>query len=396
MTQQHSIARQTLTGILIFVFVTAVVCAVAMAGPENIRRRGTETQSKTELGFRIQDSGEGRTKERSFVPEHHRASLRSAERDQGKQNDKQIPRYARDDNPQLESQGPDQEQQVPVIRKEVRLVLVEASVKDKGGKAMKVLKQEDFLLFEDGAPQEIAHFSQDQLPLAVAMVVDLSGSIQPFLRPLRYASMAALKALKKEDEVALFTFTSNVDKRVDLTRDKLAVSDQIEFFEAGGSTNINDGVYEAAKYLLEKAPAARRVIVLVSDNVPTMGGVSPGDVMNEALEADAAVYSLKVPGRNSVGSKVLGAGRGLVNVSKLTEETGGEIFDVEKEGSLYLAFAALIERLKTRYTLGFYPAGIAATDKKLRKLEIKLHPSFGVKGKDYSVVAKRGYFPATK
>jgi len=289
-----------------------------------------------------------------------------------------------------------QEQQIPTIKREVRLVLVEASVKDKGGKAMKVLKQEDFLLFEDGAPQEIAHFSQDQLPLAVAMVVDLSGSIQPFLRPLRYASMSALKALKKEDEVALFTFTSNVDKRVELTRDKLAVSDQIEFFDAGGGTNINDGVYEAARYLREKAPAARRVIVLVSDNVPTVGGVSPGDVINEALEADAAVYSLKVPGRNTVGSKVLGAGRGLVNVKKLTEETGGEIFDVEKEGSLYLAFAALIERLKTRYTLGFYPAGSAATtERKLKKLEVKLHPSFGVKGKDYSVVAKRGYFPAT-
>ncbi|MCL5286462.1 MAG: VWA domain-containing protein [Acidobacteria bacterium] len=297
------------------------------------------------------------------------------------------------------SSAPTQEvqEQIPTIKKEVRLVLVEATVKDKGGKAMKILKQEDFLLFEEGQAQEIAHFSQDQLPLAVAMVVDLSGSIQPFLRPLRYASMSALKALKKEDEVALFTFTQYVDRRVDLTHDKLSVSDQIEFFEAGGATNINDGVYEAAKYLLEKAPAARRVIVLVSDNVPTAGGYSPNDVLNEALEADAAVYSLKVPGRNPIGAKALSVGRGLVNVKKLCEETGGEIFEVEKEGSLYLAFAALIERLKTRYTLGFYPgSNVNATERKLRKLEVKLHPSFGVKGKDYSVVAKRGYFPATK
>jgi Mg-chelatase subunit ChlD len=184
---------------------------------------------------------------------------------------------------------------------------------------------------------------------------------------------------------------------VDLTRDKLSVSDQIEFFEAGGATNINDAVYAAATYLREKAPAARRVIVLVSDNVPTASGYSPADVLNEALEADAAVYSLKVPGRNSVGTKVLSVGRGFVNVKKLCEETGGEIFEVEKEGSLYLAFAALIERLKTRYTLGFYPGGsVNAAERKLRKLEVKLNPSFGIKGKDYSVVAKRGYFPATK
>ena len=342
---------------VIFVFAMAGVCAGAWADPEEIRHRGTETQSKTESEIRIQDAG----RDAGWKPAVQEA----------------------------------QEQQVPVIKREVRLVLVEASVKDKGGKAMKVLKQEDFLLFEDGAPQEIAHFSQDQLPLAVALVVDLSGSIQPFLRPLRYASMSALKALKKEDEVALFTFTSNVDKRVELTQDKLAVSDQIEFFDAGGGTNINDGVYEAARYLREQAPAARRVIVLVSDNVPTVGGVAPGDVINEALEADAAVYSLKVPGRNPMGSKMLGAGRGLVNVKKLTEETGGEIFEVEKEGSLYLAFAALIERLKTRYTLGFYPSA-KSTARQLHKLEVRLNPSFGTKGRDYTVVAKRGYFPPTK
>ena len=358
MTHRHSIARRTLTGILPFVIGLAVVCAAAWADPENIRHRGTETQSKTESGIRIQDS--------------ERAG--------------DLP---------VAPTGAMQEQQVPTIKKEVRLVLVEASVKDKGGKAMKVLKQEDFQLYEEGQPQEIAHFSQDQLPLAVALVVDLSGSIRPFLRPLRYASMSALKALKKEDEVALFTFTQYVEKRVDLTRDKLEVSDQIEFFEAGGSTNINDGVYEAARYLREQAPAARRVIVLVSDNVPTVSGVLPGDVLTEALEADAAIYSLKVPGRNPLGSRVLGAGRGLANVKKLTEETGGEIFDVEKEGSLYLAFAALIERLKTRYTLGFYPSS-KSTDRQIRKLEVKLHPSFGVKGRDYSVAAKRGYFPAAK
>jgi VWFA-related protein len=289
-----------------------------------------------------------------------------------------------------------QDQQIPTIKKEVRLVLVEATVKDKGGKAMKVLKQDDFLLYEDGQQQEIAHFSQDQLPLAVALVVDLSGSIKPFLRPLRYASMSALKALKKEDEVALFTFTNNADKRVDLTHDKLEVSDQIEFFEAGGGTNINDALYDAARYLREKAPAARRVVVLVSDNVPTVGGQSPEDVLNETLEADAAIYSLKIPGENPGATKLARVGRGFVNVKKMTEETGGEIFDVEKEGSLYLAFAALIERLKTRYTLGFYPGGAAASSRQLKKLEVKLQPSFGAKGKDYTVLAKRGYFPGAK
>src|SRR5712692_10019066 len=148
-----------------------------------------------------------------------------------------------------------QKQPEAKIRVNVNLVLVEATVKDRAGHVMKDLKKEDFVLDEDGAPQEIAHFSRDQLPLAVALVVDLSTSIEPFIRPLRYATLTALKALKPDDEVALFTFTGDVQQRVRLTRDKREISDQIETFHTGGATNINRAIFDAARYLREQAGA---------------------------------------------------------------------------------------------------------------------------------------------
>ncbi len=295
------------------------------------------------------------------------------------------------------AQTPSQSPQQPEarIRVDVNLVLVEATVKDKAGRVMPDLKKEDFLVEVDGTAQEIAHFSRDQLPLAVALVVDLSNSIEPFIRPLRYATLTALKALKPEDEVALFTFSDNVEQRVPLTRDKREISNQIEFFHTGGGTNINRGIYDAARYLREQAPAARRVIVLVSDNVGNItGGVNHEQVVAAALEADAAVYNLKVPGYNPLPARMAAAGmRGLVNVGKLTGETGGEIFEVEKEGSLFLAFQALIERLKTRYTVGFYPSH-NTPDGSFHRLNLRLQPKFGAKGKDYSVVSKTGYYAA--
>jgi len=284
-----------------------------------------------------------------------------------------------------------QKQPEAKIRVNVNLVLVEATVKDRAGHVMKDLKKEDFVLDEDGSPQEIAHFSRDQLPLAVALVVDLSTSIEPFIRPLRYATLTALKALKPDDEVALFTFTGEVQQRVRLTRDKREVSDQIEFFHTGGATNINRAIYDAAHYLREQAPAARRVIVLVSDNVPTTQDVGSERVTDAALEADAAVYSLKVPGYNPWQAKVAAKARGMVNVDKLTADTGGEVFEVEKEGSLFLAFQALIERLKTRYTLGFYSTHNADSGG-FRRLNLRLQPTFGAKGKDYAVLSKTGYY----
>ena len=298
-----------------------------------------------------------------------------------------------------EQRGPQQQEKQTVeagkrLRVESNLVLVDSTVKDKAGHVIGDLKKEDFEIYEDGQRQEVSHFSRDELPLAVALVVDLSSSIKPFLKPLRYATGTALHALKKEDQVALFTFSSSVERRVPLTYDKRAVADQIEFFTAGGSTNINGALFEAAEYLRYEAAGSRKVIVLVSDNVPTdRGGVSSESVHDTALEVDAAIYSLKVPGDNPALAKVVSIGRGFVNVAKLVGETGGEVFDVEKEGSLFLAFQSLIERLKTRYTLGFYPAAAAVADARFHRLEVRLTAAHGEKNKSYFIVAKQGYFP---
>jgi hypothetical protein len=82
---------------------------------------------------------------------------------------------------------------------------------------------------------------------------------------------------------------------------------------------------------------------------------------------------------------------GLVDIHKVAEETGGEIFDVENTASLDSTFRALIGRIKTRYTLGYYTSASGA-DGKPHKLEVRLAPSFGKKGRDYSILAKSGYF----
>jgi hypothetical protein len=82
---------------------------------------------------------------------------------------------------------------------------------------------------------------------------------------------------------------------------------------------------------------------------------------------------------------------GLVNIRKVTEQTGGEIFDVKDVANLDAMFRALIERIKTRYTLGYYTSANGAEGKP-HKLDVRLAPSFGTKGKNYLILAKNGYY----
>src|ERR1700676_4043659 len=148
---------------------------------------------------------------------------------------------------------PAQDQGQGTIRVDVNLVLVDATVKTKDGQIMANLKKDDFEVREDGVAQKVEIFSRDELPVNVALVLDLSDSIGPFLAPLRDAATIALAALKPDDEVALFTFSTEAELRLPLTKDKNKIADQINTFQARGPPNINDGILVAAEFSL-KAP----------------------------------------------------------------------------------------------------------------------------------------------
>jgi Ca-activated chloride channel family protein len=293
--------------------------------------------------------------------------------------------------PQAPAQA--QNQGSGAIRVEVNLVVLDATVKTKDGEIMDNLKKEDFEVREDGVAKKIELFSRDELPLNVALVLDLSDSIGPFLAPLRDAAATTLAALKPEDEVALFTFSTEAELRVPLTKDKSKIAEQISSFKAGGATNINDGIFLAGEYLLEQAPKGRRVIILISDDVGTdAGGQGTRDIVTETIAADAALYNLKIPGYNPPATMFAASMiPGLVNIRKVMDQTGGEIFDVQNVANLNEVFGRLLQRIKTRYTLGYYTS-VNGAEGKPHKLDVRLAPSFGTKGRRYVVLAKTGFY----
>ncbi len=288
---------------------------------------------------------------------------------------------------------PAQDQGTTPIRVDVNLVVLDATVKTKSGQIMGELKKEDFEVREDGVAKKVELFSRDALPLNVALVLDLSDSIGPFLEPLRDAAATTLASLKPEDEVALFTFSTEAELSVPLTKDKNKIADKIGSFKVGGATNINDGIFVAAEYLLKESPKGRKVIILISDDVGTdAGGQGTRDILTETIAADAAVYNLKIPGYNPP-STLFAASMvpGLVNIRRVADQTGGEIFDVKEVANLDAMFRALIERIKTRYTLGYYTTANGAEGKP-HKLDVRLASSFGAKGRDYLILSKNSYY----
>jgi hypothetical protein len=137
----------------------------------------------------------------------------------------------------------------------------------------------------------------------------------------------------------------------------------------------------------------RRVIILISDDVGTdAGGQGTRDIVTEAIASDSVLYNLKIPGYNPPGTLFAASMvPGLVNIRKVVDQTGGEIFNVPDIPHLDEVFRTLINRIKTRYTLGYYTQADAASGKP-HKLDLHLTPSFGKKGHDYLVLARSAYY----
>ncbi len=275
------------------------------------------------------------------------------------------------------------------------MVLVEATVRDDKGRIADDLKREDFRVFEDGVEQKITYFSRDELPLAVALVVDGSGSISPVLGELHHAAYDTLAQLKPEDQVALYAFAAHPERLVDLTTDRRSIAESIMGIGSAGGTNIADALYASIEYLGQEARERRHAVIMVSDNEPTAKGEFTGDdVIRLALETQTIVYSVRF-GRDRLGGTLDEPGwiPGARWVSKIMDETGGEIIDMAAVGSVQKAMAAVITRLKQRYTLGYQSTG-TRSDRAFREIDVRLSDRAQNPKHPYRIFARRGYYPA--
>jgi Ca-activated chloride channel family protein len=279
------------------------------------------------------------------------------------------------------------------IRVGVRMVQVDAVVRDRAGHMIDNLTVDDFRVYEDGVLQEVQNFSRDELPLAVAIVIDRSGSVSPYISELRRIATRALDQLKHRDEVCLFSFADTVDRLEDLTTNRQRIVDALDRIRTGGGTDITDALHDAVTYLARIAPDHRHAIILISDNQQTVNPqASETGTIQTAMETETVVYSLKTSGDSlQLASRLPSLILRGNPVSKITQETGGEIISVNGVSSLDSALGSVISRLRMRYSLGYYPSGTAQGGA-FHAIKVRLTDSHGKAGSDYFMHAKRGYY----
>lgn len=287
-------------------------------------------------------------------------------------------------------------QEPPTFRTDISLVRTDLEVTD-GTRVLTGFNQSDFLVLDNGAPQKILYFSQEQEPLDIILLFDVSGSMAANVARVAASARAAFSELRSGDRVAVMSFQNHSRLIAPLSDDLSAIQSAIEqgvvHGRFGGGTRLLAGVDDAAKYFLVQPKARRRRAVLIlTDNFGQRSRRS-STVVHRLWEADASLSGLIIRGQLetaiNTASTVMNPALALAlheGMQGVAEKTGGDTMKAEDPGG---AFQDMMRRIRLRYSL--YYAMPAAKPGQERQVKVELTKVARQRYPKARVRARKGY-----
>jgi VWFA-related protein len=287
----------------------------------------------------------------------------------------------------------DAPENVPLFRSEVALVKVDVSVAGRDGASIGGLDRKDFRVLDEGQPQAIVAFDRESDPLALVLLLDVSGSMAPSLTELAKSSQAALSRLHPGDRVALVLFASKVQVVEPFTTDFKAIQtgllNSVYKQTLGRGTLINEGLLAAVEQLRTLPAGTRRAIVTVTDNESQRLDVHDAQVTRALQEANAVLSAIvvgKAPGPASP-SRYSDPNSGVPDVRKYVRNTGGDVAEVGDVGDL---FKKLVGTIRTRYMLQY--AAPYSEPGTFRHIRVELSPEAHKQNPAAVLQFREGYY----
>lgn len=276
---------------------------------------------------------------------------------------------------------------------DVDLVDVYPLVRDRGGDYVADLTKDDFVVLENGVPQEILRFSRVRKPLRVALVIDtsLTMSREGRLESAKSAALSFLDTLADDDEGLVVTFSDDVRVAQDITSDRDLLAAAVAATESGGGTALYDAIWRTSKMLEEFD--GRRVVVLLSDGRDeAANGFEPGSLhtleesVEQALRSEVMVFSIGL-GRNLDELLDFQRRHTLEEIlRRLSDSTGGRALFSPRSGQLRKAFRDVSDDLRNQYAIS-YQSSDPGHGGEWRSIEVRTPNQPRLE-----VVAREGYF----
>jgi Ca-activated chloride channel homolog len=283
------------------------------------------------------------------------------------------------------------EGQQPAFRSGIDVVSLNVTVAQ-GQHYITDLEQGDFNIYEDGVQQNVTFFNKTNLPIALALLLDTSASMDTKLPTAQEAAIGFAKRLRTQDLAEIIDFDNRVNMLQPFTNSTPDLEQAIRRTSSGGSTSLYNAIYVALKDL-KKAVAKnaeeirRQAIIVLSDGEDTSSLLPFEEVLDLAKRSETAIYSIGLRDNDSGGSKLFKEAEFVLR--QFSQETGGRAFFPNQLADLTGVYGQIADELSSQYTVG-YSSRNPKRDGAWRRIVVRVNRP------NVTVRTKSGYFGPTR
>ncbi|CAN5779322.1 hypothetical protein BH20ACI3_BH20ACI3_15580 [soil metagenome] len=267
------------------------------------------------------------------------------------------------------------------------LITLTVTVTDTYGRYVSGLSQKAFTILDEKKPQEITFFSDDDSPVSVGVLFDVSGSMSgEKIKNAREALSKFIQTSHNSDEYFLIAFNSRAQLLLDRTRDGNAVLDKLTFVQTKNNTALYDACYLGVEKV-QRGLHPKRALLLISDGQDNNSRYTFNELRRLLKESDVVLYGVGILSGGDAGSALGMEGQGILD--ELANVSGGKAFFPRSALEMDDIFEQIALELRHQYSIGYKPSNFS-NDGKWRKIKVKVTPPRGLPR--LFVRSKEGYY----
>jgi Ca-activated chloride channel homolog len=243
--------------------------------------------------------------------------------------------------------APDQDAGTFVFKKQVDEVVLHATVVDQRGQLAAHLDRNAFSVFEDGQPQTITSFRRQDVPVAIGIVVDNSGSMHDKRSEVNQAVLNLIRASNPDDEVFIVNFSENSYLDQDFTSNINLLQRALNQTSTQGSTALYDAIVASTRHLKNNPHLDKRVLLVITDGQDNMSRETLQETLQDLEQKNGpTLYAIGLTGQQPQGRQAL---------QQLAEATGGAAFFPASLDQVSDITRQLAHDIRNQYVLAYTP-----------------------------------------
>jgi Ca-activated chloride channel family protein len=248
------------------------------------------------------------------------------------------------------------DQGVFVFKKDVDEVLLHASVTDDRQHIVTNLDRTDFTVFEDGKQQNIISFRHEDIPVAMGIVIDNSGSMREKRMKVNQAALNLVRSSNPQDEVFVVNFNDEYYLDQDFTNDLLKLKEALEKIDARGGTALFDAVVASAEHLKMNARLEKKILFVVTDGEDNASNENLEQAVKHLqVEDGPSVYAIGILGDEEHPKRARKA------LEIIAQRTGGIAFFPKTLDEVDAISKTVAHDIRNQYTIGYRPTNPRGT-----------------------------------